>query len=93
MTITSPSVIDARASRPAETGQHDRQGNLSRWRGVDGADLDSVCVCEFGIPRETEAPGLNVAPGTSAYEAGLRAGDIILEINHEKCATRATPSN
>jgi len=52
---------------------------------VEVADLDSRLRSQFGIPAETEgALVLNVAPGTSAYEAGLRAGDIILEMNRQK---------
>jgi serine protease Do len=50
--------------------------------GVTVGDLDARTRRQFGLPAEARgALVTDVDPGSAAYAAGLRAGDIILEIN------------
>jgi serine protease Do len=50
--------------------------------GVTVGDLDARTRRQFGLPAEARgALVTEVDPGSPAYAAGLRAGDIILEIN------------
>jgi len=84
--VTLGELTPEQAAAPGpKRGSTTVKGNALALEGVEVADLDSRLRLQFGIPSETEgALVVNVAPGTSAYEAGLRAGDIILEINHQK---------
>ena len=51
--------------------------------GVAVAKLDSTRRTQFQVPEQVlGALVAEVAPDSAAYEAGLRAGDVITEINH-----------
>lgn len=53
--------------------------------GVTVADLDTRMRRQFNVPAKIEgALVTQVEPDSVAAEAGLQAGDVILEINHEK---------
>jgi len=52
--------------------------------GVEVTDIDSAARQQFDIPRDIRgALVYSVAPDSSAAEAGLRPGDVILEINRQ----------
>ncbi len=51
--------------------------------GVEVADLDAKSRKQFGIPQGIKEGALitNVDPDSTSYTAGLRPGDVILEMN------------
>jgi serine protease Do len=52
--------------------------------GVTVDDLDASARSQFRIPRTIEgAIVTDVDPDSKSYEAGLRPGDVIMEINHK----------
>jgi serine protease Do len=52
--------------------------------GVTVDDLDARTRSQFRIPRTIEgAIVTDVDPDSKSYEAGLRPGDVIMEINHK----------
>jgi serine protease Do len=66
----------ARADQPGE--------NTEALKGVTVADLDRQARRQFDIPEHvTGALVADVEPDSSAGEAGLRPGDVLLEINRQ----------
>ncbi len=56
--------------------------------GVTVADLDARMRRQFNVPAKVEgALVTQVEADSAAAEAGLQAGDVILEINHEKVSS------
>jgi len=56
-----------------------------RLKGVTVTDLDRQVRRELGIPDHVEGALVSdVQPGSAAAEAGLQAGDVILEINRKR---------
>ena len=56
--------------------------------GVAVADLDSRTRREFQIPESVKGAVItSVEPGSPSAEAGVQAGDVILEINRQKVAS------
>ena len=52
--------------------------------GVGVTDLDQNTRSELNIPQNIHGAVISqVAPDSPAYEAGLRAGDVITELNHQ----------
>jgi serine protease Do len=52
--------------------------------GVGVSDLDESIRRELNIPANVQgAVVTQVSPDSAAYEAGLRSGDVITEINHQ----------
>ncbi|MEX0869124.1 MAG: trypsin-like peptidase domain-containing protein, partial [Nitriliruptoraceae bacterium] len=51
--------------------------------GIRGIDVTPEIAEEFGLPASRGAVVESVEPDTSAAEAGLRAGDIIVEVDGE----------
>jgi serine protease Do len=52
--------------------------------GVEVTDLDSAAHRQFDVPRTIHgALVVTVEPGSASAEAGLRQGDVIVEINRQ----------
>jgi serine protease Do len=52
--------------------------------GVGVADLDQNTRTELNVPQNVQGAVITeVAPESAAYEAGLRAGDVITELNRQ----------
>ncbi len=52
--------------------------------GVGVADLDQKTRAELNIPQQVQGAVITeVAPESAAYEAGLRTGDVITELNRQ----------
>ncbi|MEX2381735.1 MAG: Do family serine endopeptidase [Opitutales bacterium] len=57
-------------------------GTVSRgFLGVNIQDLTPDLAAEFGVPGRGGALVANVVPDTPAAEAGLRQGDVIIQLN------------
>jgi len=68
-----------------EDGQGGKSGgNDESLEGVTVDELDTSARSQFRIPSSVEgALVTDVDPDSKSYEAGLRAGDVIMEINHK----------
>jgi serine protease Do len=78
--VTLKSLPENRTAKAIEkSGKHEEA-----LAGVGVADLDQSIRRELNIPANVEgAVVTEVSPDSSAYEAGLRNGDVITEINHQ----------
>jgi serine protease Do len=75
------------APRPGKSSTPSKSDALS-LEGVEVTDLDAHMRQELSIPSEIAgALVTNVEAGAPAYEAGLRPGDVIMEINKQKVRT------
>jgi len=60
------------------------QGNGDALDGVTVSDLTAQARRQFSVPKEVEgALVVNVNPGCPSYEAGLRPGDVIEQIDNQ----------
>jgi serine protease Do len=61
-------------------GMHEREA----LGGVSVTDLDQNTRAELKIPQNVQGAVITqVAPDSAAYEAGLRTGDVITELNRQ----------
>lgn len=67
--------------RPEELEEFGRI-SISKWRGIEVSELTAEAARRFKVKELTGVIVSNVEVGSAAYEAGLRVGDVILEINH-----------
>jgi serine protease Do len=57
-----------------------KTGKVERgWLGVSVQDLTSDLATQFGVPMNEGALVAQVVKGSSAYKAGLKQGDVIVE--------------
>jgi serine protease Do len=76
-----PQEALARGGSPPQQGGNQ---SMDALHGVEVSDIDSSVRRELRIPRNLQgALVVNVAPDSAAAEAGLRQGDVIVEINRE----------
>ena len=70
-------------------GQSKHDGdNQEALAGVAVTDLDTATRQQFGIPADVKGVVVaEVEPGSAAYEAGLRPGSVIQEINRQPVKT------
>jgi S1-C subfamily serine protease len=52
------------------------------WRGMAVSDIDDALRKEFSAPSRKGVIAVEIRRGGNAYKAGLRKGDVILEINN-----------
>ena len=73
------------SSEKSQTNQN--SSNTDALHGVTVSDLDHQAHVELNIPAGVHgALVTEVDPASPAYKAGIRAGDVILEINREPIA-------
>jgi serine protease Do len=72
-------------------GNRPEEGNQQTGDALDGvevADLDSATRRQLQVPRNLEgALVVNVDPDSTAAQAGLGQGDVIMEISHQRVRT------
>jgi serine protease Do len=54
--------------------------------GMDVQELTPALAKKFGITEEEGVLVSDITPGGPAYQAGIRAGDLIVEVNRQKVA-------
>jgi serine protease Do len=74
-TLTVTELVDE-PGRPGEPGQE-----VEELAGLTVDDLTPTLARRFGIRETKGAVVTRVAPGSPAAEAGLRPGDLVLEVN------------
>jgi serine protease Do len=75
---------EALASQTGKTPGEGGQQTMDALDGVEVTDIDSGARKQFDIPRNIHgALVVNVDSGSNAAEAGLRQGDVLVEINRQ----------
>lgn len=63
-------------------GQLITKGKVERgWLGIEIKEVDDVIVKQFGLTEKSGALINNVLSNTPAQKAGLKRGDVIIEVN------------
>jgi len=79
--VTLGSVPENKVAKASESNGDARRETLG---GVAVTDLDQNTRAQFKIPQNVQGAVITqVAPDSAAYEAGLRAGDVITELNRQ----------
>ena len=74
---------EAKLSKASAADKAD--GHKEALAGVTVADLDRNVRNQINVPDQLQGAVITeVAPNSPAYEAGLREGDVITEINHQR---------
>jgi serine protease Do len=68
----------------AKTDEQSGKAKTEALAGVGVADLDQDTRAELNIPAQVQGAVITeVAPDSAAYQAGLRTGDVITELNRK----------
>src|SRR5580700_12087248 len=68
----------------AKSDEQDRNARAEALAGVGVADLDQNTRAQLNIPTQVQGAVITeVAPDSAAYQAGLRPGDVITELNRK----------
>src|SRR6516162_6895079 len=79
--VTLGSVPENKVAKASESNGEARREALG---GVAVTDLDQNTRAELKIPQNVQGAVITqVAPDSAAYEAGLRTGDVITELNRQ----------
>jgi serine protease Do len=77
-----PLTVAKAGGEPEEVEPQAEAGGI--FAGVEVRELSSDIARRFSLPRDkTGVMVVRVAPNSLAEEAGLRAGDVIVEINRK----------
>ncbi len=75
---------NAPENKIATANETNRTGQKEALAGVGVADLDQSTRAELNVPGNVQGAVISqVAPDSAAYQAGLRSGDVITELNHQ----------
>ncbi len=89
-TATLEPLAGEEHATPAQLKFSDRTSDHDALNGVSVADLDRATRREVRIPADvTGAVITEVDQATAAWEAGLRPGDVIEQLNHQPVANAA----
>jgi len=79
--VTLANVAEKNVAKTNENNASERKEALA---GVGVTDLDQSSRAALNIPSNIQGAVISqVAPDSPAYEAGLRVGDVITELNHK----------
>jgi serine protease Do len=68
----------------AKANEENGNAKAEALAGVGVADLDQNTRAELNIPAEVQGAVITeVSPDSAAYQAGLRTGDVITELNRK----------
>jgi serine protease Do len=81
--IALDAVIGERPQSIEEKATEEGQAKAGNWRGMSVENLDSEFANRFRTKEKQGVVVTDVEPGSSADEAGLAAGDIILAVNKQ----------
>jgi serine protease Do len=71
-------------NKVAQADEQSGSAKTEALAGVGVADLDQNTRAEFNIPAQVQGAIITeVAPDSAAYQAGLRKGDVITELNRK----------
>ncbi len=68
------------AQRPEELKEY-AEAELGNWRGLEAQELTPATSQKYKVTEKGGVVVTNIEPGSPADEAGLKRGDVILEIN------------
>jgi len=75
---------NAPANKVAKANGRNGSERKEALAGVGVTDLDQNTRSELNIPENVQGAVISqAAPDSAAYEAGLRAGEVITELNHQ----------
>ena len=71
-------------NKVAKADEQNGNAKTEALAGVGVADLDQNTRAELNIPAQVQGAVITeVAPDSAAYQAGLRTGDVITELNRK----------
>lgn len=86
-TMNVPVTLEALGSRNNESGSSSESNGKMRW-GLGLGDLTPDMRDQLQVPRDIHGVVIEqVQPGSSADNAGLQQGDLILEVDRQKVQT------
>ena len=82
MTVTLKEMPEQKL---ASANNESNEGDSDALNGVAVGDIDSAARSRFNIPDNVRGALItDVDPDSASYEAGLRSGDVIQEIDHKR---------
>lgn len=77
------------ATPPGETLQVIRQGKAATLRPLNGSQTNEADAMGMQIaPPVSDGPALSITPGSAADRAGLRTGDVLLQIDAQSVRSK-----
>jgi serine protease Do len=87
--MTIPVTLGAIGDKPGETENSGKSEGKMRW-GIGVSDLSPDVREQLNVPQGLHGAVIEqVQPGSSADNAGLQQGDVILEVNRHKVQSAA----